>query len=393
MANILVVDDDNELRPLLKITLSKLGHSPTLATRGEEGLAFALANKFDLIILDLMMPDLDGYEVTRRLRADARTQDVLILILSARSQPADQKVAMEAGADGYLTKPFNHSVLDSRISEMLRAGPHRAGRPVPGTGSLPPTTPPVRTGNTGSLSLPGARVSVVLGLRGGVGTTTVAVNLAGVFARAGRRTCLVELSPSGGHVALQLRLRPTATWADLPLTPNSNMVGQTLVRHDSGLAVLAAPAEPVRQSLPGETFQAVLDVLRGGFTEIVIDAAPVLDSPTTVALSAAAYIFLVLTPEVGAVQTAIGTLRSLANLPVPENRIRIVLNQVSPEPGLPQAAVEKALGRLPAWVMPYDRAQAAALAQGTPLVFAQPAAPLVASLVSGAGKLLEPVGA
>src|SRR6185436_2095140 len=227
--------------------------------------------KFDLIILDLMMPDMDGYEITRRLRADARTQDVLILILTARSQPADQKVAMEAGADGYLTKPFNHSALDSRITELLRTGPHRAGRPVPGTGTLP--SAPVRTGNTGLLSLPTARVSVVLGLRGGVGTTTVAVNLAGIFARAGRRTCLVELSPSGGHVALQLRLRPTATWADLPLTPNSNMVGQTLVRHDSGLAVLAAPAEPVRQSLPGETFQAVLDVLRGGFTEIVIDAA------------------------------------------------------------------------------------------------------------------------
>jgi DNA-binding response OmpR family regulator len=393
MANILVVDDDNDLRPLLKITLSKLGHSPTLATRGEEGLTLALTNKFDLIILDLMMPDIDGYEITRRLRADARTQDVLILILSARSQPADQKVALEAGADAYLTKPFNHSVLDSRISEMLRTGPHRAARPAGagGTGML--SMPGARTGGTGMLSLPSARVSVALGLRGGVGTTTVAVNLAGLFARAGRRACLVDLSPSGGHVALQLRLRPTATWADLPLTPNSSTVGQMLVRHDSGLSVLAAPAEPVRQSLPGETFQAVLEVLRGGFTEIVIDAAPILDAPTAVALSVAAYIFLVLTPEVGAVQTAIGTLRSLANLPVPENRIRIVLNQVSPEPGLPQAAVEKALGRPPDWVMPYDRAQAAALTQGTPLVFAQPAAPLVASLVSGAGKLLEPVSA
>ena len=72
-----------------------------------------------------------------------------------------------------------------------------------------------RTGGTGMLSLPSARVSVVLSLRGGVGTTTVAVNLAGLFARAGRRACLVDLSPSGGHVALQLRLRPTATWADL----------------------------------------------------------------------------------------------------------------------------------------------------------------------------------
>jgi len=378
MANILIVDDDNELRPLLKITLSKLGHTPTLATRGEEGVALSLANKFDLIILDLMMPDIDGYEVTRRLRADPRTQEVLILILTARSQPADQKVALEVGADGYLTKPFNHSALDSKITQMLKTG--RIARPAPATSAASPA--PVE-----APSAPSARVIVVLGLRGGVGTTTIAVNLASMFTRAGRRVCLVDLSPSGGHVALQLRLRPASTWADLPMMPNANTVGQALVRHDSGLAILAAPADPVRRSLPGETFQAVLDVLRGGFAEIVIDAAPILDYPTSVALGASAYVFIVLTPEVGAVQTAIGTLRSLASLPVPEARIRLVLNQVSPEPGLPPTAVEKALGRPPDLVIPYDRAQAAALAQGAPLVFTQPAAPLVSSLVGFAGKL------
>ena len=89
MANVLVVDDDPDLRPLMKLTLMKLGHTPSLAARGEEGLAAARTGQFDVVVLDVMMPDMDGYEVTRRLRADPQTHDLPILSLTARSQSAD----------------------------------------------------------------------------------------------------------------------------------------------------------------------------------------------------------------------------------------------------------------------------------------------------------------
>jgi pilus assembly protein CpaE len=230
-------------------------------------------------------------------------------------------------------------------------------------------------------------VTITLGLRGGVGATTLAVNLAGALLRLGRRVCLVDLSPSIGHVALQLRLRSQTTWADLPPTPDVTTIGQALTRHDSGLYVLPAPPQPVRRGLTGETFQAVLTMLRSGFAEVVIDAAHVLDDATCLALTAAHCTLVVLTPEVGAVHSVAGTRRALSGLSVSDNRVRFALNHISLEPSLPVAAVEKALGRAPDLTVPFDRAQAGALAQGTPLVFAQPQAVIPTVVGSFAGRL------
>jgi pilus assembly protein CpaE len=359
MANVLVVDDDPDLRPLMKLTLMKLGHTPTLAARGEEGLAAARTGQFDVVVLDVMMPDMDGYEVTRRLRADPNTENLPILILTARSQSADYDAAMEAGADDHLAKPFNADELNAKIAKVLK------DRQSP-----PSTSPAASVG----------RVLAVLGLRGGVGVTTLAVTLAGNLLREGKRTCLVDLSPAGGHVALHLRLRPAATWADLPAALDKSTIGAYLTAHDSGLMVLAAPPMPTRKHLTGDQFQSALNALRNAFEEIVVDTAPLLDDATSLAVTAAKQTLLVFTPEVGALQTTRYTLRALASLGVTDTKVSLALNHVSAEPGLPMAAVEKAIGRLPDVVVPFDRAQAAALTQGVPLVLAQPTTPLVAAL-------------
>jgi len=362
MANVLIVDDDADIRPMLRATLTKLGHTPTLASNGEEGLAAALIGQFDAIVLDLMMPDLDGYEVTRRLRTNPRTKDVPILVLTARTQPADHQSALSAGADDYLAKPFDSEVLGSRIVEVIKKGRERQTTPL-------------------------GRVLPVLGLRGGVGVTTLAVNLAGALLRAGRRVCLVDLSPSGGHAALQLRLRPQPTWAELPTNLNQGNLSSALLHHESGLALLAAPPQPVRKGMSAEAFQAVLGLLRMAYAEVVVDAAPWLDDPTYAALMAARQVVLMLTPEVGAVQTTLNTLKALAGLGLTDQQTSLVLNYISPEPGLTQAAIEKAIGRAPDLSVPFDRAQAAALTQGAPLVFGQAASPLVAALGPFALKL------
>lgn len=374
MARVLLIDDDADIRPLMRVTLNKLGHQPTLAALGEEGLRLAENGQFDLVVLDLMMPDLDGYEVTRRLRADPRTTALPILILTARAQPADFDGAIEAGADGYLAKPFDPDVLGRRIMELLKqAEARRAAAPQAGT--------PATTG----------RVSMVLGLRGGVGTTTTAVTLAGALLRLGRRVCLVDLSPSGGHVALQLRLATPTTWANLPAAPDTTAVAQHLLRHESGLVVLAAPPQPVRRGPAGAAFQAVLEALQIFFTDVVIDGAPLLDEATWVALGAAERTLLVSSPEVGAVHTAIGTLAAVAGARRPASQLLVVLNHVSPDGGLPQAAVEKALGRAPDLLIPYDRQQMTALTHGTPLIFSQPGALLPTAVGSYAARVMEAV--
>src|SRR6266550_5218083 len=120
MAKILFIDDDPDIRQLMRLTLTKLGHQPSLAARGEEGLRMAASEIFDLVVVDLMMPDLDGFEVIRQLRANPSTKHVLILVLTARTQPADEEGALEAGADSYLPKPFSSDSLHRRIAELLK---------------------------------------------------------------------------------------------------------------------------------------------------------------------------------------------------------------------------------------------------------------------------------
>lgn len=373
MARILVIDDDPDIRPLLRIALAKFGHQTTLTARGEEGLAAAQSTPVDLILLDLMMPDIDGYEVTRRLRAEEKTKDIPIIILSARTQSADYQGALEAGADAYVPKPFDPEGLNRKIADLLKeAEARRAARPANDAAAA-----------TG-------RVTTVLHLRGGVGATTCAVNTAGAFARSSRRTCLMELTQSGGQVALHLRLNPFTTWADLPKQPDSTAVAQVLLKHDSGLLTLAAPSQPVRKGLAPETFLATLEALRIFFPEVVIDAAPVLDDVTVAALTHANHILLVTSPEVGAVHSAIGTLQMLAALGVEPSKTHVVLNYHASDLSLPTAAVEKALGRAPEMNLPFDRLQAPALAQGLPLVFSNPKAPLPAILGAYVASKLVP---
>jgi pilus assembly protein CpaE len=151
---------------------------------------------------------------------------------------------------------------------------------------------------------------------------------------------------------------------------------------------MAAPAQPVRASMLPYTSQAVIYYLRTFFTDVVVDAAPLLDDATHAALSACKYVVLVINPDVGSVQTTLGTLRMLAALNIPDAQIKIVLNQNGPEASVPQAAVEKALGRALDAVIPYEKAQATALAQGIPLVLSQPGAALVTAVAGFAAKLL-----
>ena len=107
MAKILIVDDDPDIRPLMRLTLAKLGHQPSLAATGTEGVKLAESEPFDLMVLDLMMPDIDGYEVMRRLRSNPTTMSLPIIVLTARTQAADYDSAIESGADAYLPKPFD----------------------------------------------------------------------------------------------------------------------------------------------------------------------------------------------------------------------------------------------------------------------------------------------
>ena len=118
--NILVVDDEEDILELLTYNLTREGYQVTGALTGEDALKKIRSRDFDLIVLDLMLPGMDGLEVTKRLKNDPKAQNIPILMLSAKGEEADIVTGLELGADDYITKPFSPRVLIARIRAVLR---------------------------------------------------------------------------------------------------------------------------------------------------------------------------------------------------------------------------------------------------------------------------------
>jgi DNA-binding response OmpR family regulator len=117
---ILVVDDEAQLVDMVKMRLEANNYEVIAAYDGQEGLEKAKKEKPDLIILDLMLPKMDGYKVCGLLKADARYNKIPIIMFTARAQKSDKQMGQEVGADAYIAKPFGASVLLTKISELLK---------------------------------------------------------------------------------------------------------------------------------------------------------------------------------------------------------------------------------------------------------------------------------
>ncbi len=120
MSKVLVIEDDRSLSDVLQYNLRQAGYEVLVAFDGQDGLAQAQVKSPDVVILDLMLPIIDGIEVCRRLRADAATRDLLIVMLTAKSEETDQLVGFSLGADDYVTKPFSLKVLLQRLKALQR---------------------------------------------------------------------------------------------------------------------------------------------------------------------------------------------------------------------------------------------------------------------------------
>lgn len=120
MASILLVDDDKNICELVCYNLRKEGHQVDSAMEGNEGYLLACSGKYDLIILDIMLPGIHGTEICRNLRRQANVSRVPIIILSARGDEVDRVVGLEIGADDYVVKPFSPRELLARVNALLR---------------------------------------------------------------------------------------------------------------------------------------------------------------------------------------------------------------------------------------------------------------------------------
>ncbi|HSG43363.1 MAG TPA: response regulator [Anaerolineales bacterium] len=227
---ILIVDDDLDTLRLVGLMLQRQGYQISAATNGQQGLEKAFEEHPDLILLDVMMPDIDGYEVTRRLRQNPATVDTPILMFTAKSQLDDKVVGFDVGANDYLTKPTHPSELQARVKTLLtRVGEKKS------TGA--------RGGDKGY-------VIGILSARGGLGITTMAANLAaGLMTKTKDEVIVAEMLPGQGALALELGLKNTSGLVDLLSLGKTNeitsdKVRESLTHHGTGLKLLLASDRP-----------------------------------------------------------------------------------------------------------------------------------------------------
>ncbi len=119
---ILVVEDEEDILELIAYNLTRDGYRVHGVTSGEEGIAYALSDHPDLVLLDLMLPGINGLEVCRRLQNKEETRDIPIMMVTARGEEADIVAGLEMGADDYMTKPFSPRILIARVNAVLRRG-------------------------------------------------------------------------------------------------------------------------------------------------------------------------------------------------------------------------------------------------------------------------------
>ena len=127
---ILIIEDEPDILKVLKIRLEKQGYQILTATTGQSGVLTCFSKIPDLIILDLMLPDMDGLDVCKKFKDSPKTNFIPVIMLTARSESSDEVIGLELGADDYVTKPFDFAVLHSRIKNLLKKNTQKNSFPA-----------------------------------------------------------------------------------------------------------------------------------------------------------------------------------------------------------------------------------------------------------------------
>jgi pilus assembly protein CpaE len=388
MATILVIDDDKNTRRVLTAILSPLGYQVITAEDGTQGLNAVQAAPPDLIITDVVMPGIDGYEVTRRLRRNARYADIPILILTGRAGLEEKLKGFEAGANDYLTKPCEGAELAARVKALFRQAERlKVVRPAePAAAEETAVEAPAEKAEEAA-PVDVARVIAVHSLRGGVGCSSLAVNLAlGLTAIWDYPALLIDLVMNAGQVALFLNTPLKRTWADIATLGNDDVNGEVLIsitnQHSSGLHSIAAPTYPAEgATLTGSHFNTALRLERRRYDYIVADLPHDFNDITLQALDAADIILMMVAPELASVRAAAAALETYSKLNYPPEKIRLVLNNSFEKGGIARKQIEAALHIPVDLVIPFAGEKfVRAINKGQPLILHETEDPVAALL-------------
>jgi len=331
---ILIVDDDLDTLRLVGLMLQRQGYQISAATNGQQGLDKAFEEDPDLILLDLMMPDMDGYEVTRRLRQNPSTTTTPILMFTAKTQLDDKVAGFEVGANDYLTKPTHPSELQARVKTLLARSSEKKN-----------TTSLGADENLGY-------VIGILGARGGLGVTTLAVNLAaGLLTKTKSEVIVSEMLPGQGALGLEMGLNYSRGLVDLLSISKTaditrDKTREALTHHGSGLKVLLSSDRPRDMHLINQSsnYETILTRLAGLARFVVLDLGVGLQPFTQNVLPRCNDVLIVLEGVPNTIIHSKALIEDIASLGVNKKNIQAVLNnRIRSDTVLPSSQVQTKL--------------------------------------------------
>lgn len=368
---ILVIEDDAIALRLIEYTLRKEGYEVLLAKNGLEGISKARSEEPDLLILDIMLPGIDGFEVCHRLRSEPQTTHLPVLMLSGKAQETDKATGMKVGADDYVTKPVAPRQLVSRIESLLAR-------------------------KTATKS----KMIAFLGTKEGVGTTTMLVNVAVTLSQQGKRVIVTDLCSQNGNLIEHLGLKPENNITELLVKPIDTLkhreLEAALIVHHIGVRVLAIPhpCEEHREFSP-TAVNLLLGRLREVSDYLLIDTSTPPSDLGKATITKCDLVVIVTDFKAGALSDLTSTAALLQKIGVAKDRLGAVV--IDREATFPEEALTnmKSIIELNAKVrllgiIPYDTKASLELVPGTaPLIISNPNCPMASSIREVASHIIS----
>ncbi|MEJ2010799.1 MAG: response regulator [Anaerolineales bacterium] len=354
---VLIIDDDIDTLKLVGLMLERQGYEITVASNGTIGLTKAAEEQPELILLDVMMPDLDGYEVTRRLREDPSLAHIPIIMFTAKTMVDDKVAGFEAGVDDYLTKPTHPAELTAHVKAVLS-----------------------RSAQARTLPEEKAQIVAFLGSRSGIGTTTLALNFGLLLQEDGYETIVAELNPGHGSMGLELGLQDPSGLSNLLSRALKDIhlrsVESELIEQPGGLRLLLASYHPreteLEQAVP--QMEAVVNNLASMCNLLVLDLGSGMKPYLKPVLQLCDRIILVVEPVYPSDAIGRALLQELETGGINRRKVFLALiNRVRTSLQIPWRQVEEDLGiELAGIVSPAPEQAHQASQTGSPLVVSQP---------------------
>jgi len=362
---VLLIDDEQFYFKLLQKSLREAEYKLEYAKSGTEGLAKIPSFEPELLIVDLKLPELDGFEILKRLRRDPKFSYIPVIVITSQDELSEKLRAFELGADDYLVKPFQPEELVARMGILARRG--RA----------------IQMAQREATTTSDTTIVTVHSLRGGLGCSSIVVNLGLAFYKLwGKQTLLLDSVLTAGQVALLLDAKPNATWENLvglePENVDDAVVGEIMCSHKSGIRYVASPRYPIAaDTFSAEELKVLMEKIKSQNDFVVVDTSHDFSDMTIHMLSMSSTILLVMAPEMASLRTTVSAMEIYDRLGISLDKVKIALNNNSSNPAIKQAQLEKVLKRPIDFVLPFEAGEVnRALNFGQPFILSNPDLPI-----------------